>query len=1216
MTIIFLYICTYTSYTILIFIPLAEFIHLHNHSHYSLLDAICTIDGLVAAAKANNMNALALTDHGVMYGAMEFYKAAKKADIKPIIGCEVYMITRGSRHDRGKDDGISDTMLGNDKGMSMNDKGLKLPGKLNKRRANYDHLVLLAKDFEGYKNLLKLCSIGHTQGFYYKPRIDYEVLKQYSKGLVALSACAGGIVASHIVRNDLDEAKKVAAEFKEIFGDDFYLEIQNHGIEIENNIREHIPKIAAELGVKIIATNDVHYIKHEHHIPHNLYLYINTDLSRDKEGKNLEKDLRYETDQVYFKSAEQMCELFKDYPEAIASTLEVAAKCNLELPKNVYHMPDFPIPKNAGISTLDEYMEKLAFEGLRERIKNVTSVEEERLKHEIEVIKNMRFSGYFLIVSDFVKHAKQSGIYVGPGRGSAAGSLVCYALGITNVNPLDYNLLFERFLNPERVSMPDIDIDFQDDKRDEVINYSKQKYGENSVSQIITFNKLKTKAVLKDVGRVLNFPFDTINEITKHVPSIFGKIKSLEDCYRDIPEFKNYFDEVPDRKRLLNYAVVLENLNKNVSMHASGVVIAPSDITDYVPISKAPQVNDQFMTQYDMKMLEEAGLIKMDFLGLKELKILGQTIDEIEKRKGIKIDLDTIPLDDIKTYELFSNGHTIGVFQFSRGKMREYLAKLKPKNINDLAAMNALYRPGPMDLIPDFIDNKAGKKEVTYLHPIMKDVLSETYGIIVYQEQVMQLVRVIAGYSLAKADIVRRAMGKKDEKLMKEQEKEFISGAANNNIDKKVAKEIFKLILKFADYGFNKSHSVAYSILAFHTAYLKTNYPIEFMTSLLNCRKDDMDEMAHLINECKRMKLDLSHPDINECFASFTIDEKSDNRILFGLASIKNVGGKAVDNLVKERTENGPFENFVDFCSRIDTRLVNKKTIESLIFAGAFDTIETNRKKLFDHFEAVVLRYTNKKESAGQSSLFGGKSKGAFKDNVLAGITNYPDWSDREKLSNEKSVLGLYLTSHPLADYTEEINRFATLRFGDIREFDSEEAEAPKISTTVRMCGIISNLKIKQSKRGNRFCVFILEDFTGQGECVVFPKTYENFREILQNDNIVCITGRPEENSNVIKLIVDEIKPLIKLKSAQNGSAESVKKVTIKIDASKFDSAKIYEIKSIIGKNEGDCSIFINLANNGSGGEILELENSKIHYDEYTQKVLSEIFGSSNITIN
>ena len=823
----------------------------------------------------------------------------------------------------------------------------------------------------------------------------------------------------------------------------------------------------------------------------------------------------------------------------------------------------------------------------------------------------MKFSGYFLIVADFVNHAKRTGIYVGPGRGSAAGSLACYALGITNVNPLEYNLLFERFLNPERVSMPDIDIDFQDDKRDEVIEYSRQKYGANSVSQIVTFNKLKTKAVLKDVGRVLSYPFDTINEITKHVPSVFGKIKSLTDCYKEIPEFKQYFDQAKERKKLLDYAVVLENLNKNVSMHASGVVIAPSDISNYVPVAKVPQSENQYMTQYDMKMIEDAGLIKMDFLGLKELKILQQASDLIEQRHNVRINLDTLPLNDEKTYEIFSTGHTIGIFQFSKPKMREYLAKLKPKDINDLAAMNALYRPGPMDLIPEFIERKHGKKEVTYLHPDMEQVLKETYGIIVYQEQVMQLVRVIAGYSLAKADLVRRAMGKKDEKLMREQEEEFVKGAAERGYNKKVAKEIFKLILKFADYGFNKSHSVAYSVLAYYTAYLKTHYPLEFMTAQLNCRYEDMEEMVLLINECKRMKISLSLPNINECFPAFTIDPKSENRILFGLTAIKNVGKTAVENIVKEREMNGSFESFVDFISRVDGRVVNKKTLEALIYAGAFDVFDKNRKKFYDNYEAAVHRYSTKKaESKGQSSLFDTGKKQQVKDVIFTKLGDgYRDWSDREKLSLEKSVLGLYVSAHPLSDYEDEINKLAPFKFSDVQDVDIEELDFSKLQR-VRMCGIITDMKVKMSKKGNRFAVFTLEDFTGQGECVVFPKTYDQFREILMDDNIVTIIGKAEENGNSIKLIVDEIKPLVKTA----GSEKHPEKVLIRIDSSQFDAAKLFEIKSILTNNEGESAVVIHLKN-GSKESLMELENVKIHFDKYTEKVLTEIFGKDNIIL-
>jgi len=1179
-----------------------------------LLDAICTPEGLVNAAVENNMPAVALTDHGVMYGAMEFYKKARAKGVKPIIGCEVYILTKGSRLQKGRDNSHNIAESG------FIDAKNHQNGRESGKKGGYHHLVLLAKDKTGYDNLIKLISIGHTEGFYYKPRIDTEILGEYSNGLVALSACAGGVVSAHLVNGDYKQAKEAAGIYKDIFGDEFYLEIQNHGMDLEKPVLENMPKLGKELGLKLIGSNDVHYIKHEHAIAHNIYLYISTDLSRDREGKNMETDLRYGTDQVYFKSAEQMCEIFRDFPEAIKSTLEVNDKCNLELPQGVYHMPDFPIDKSTGASGLDDYLVKSANEGLREKIKDVTQAETDRLNSELEVIINMKFSGYFLIVADFIKQAKANNILVGPGRGSSAGSLVCYALGITNVNPLDYNLLFERFLNPERISMPDIDIDFQDDKRDEVINYSKQKYGENSVSQIVTFNRLKTKAVLKDVGRVLNYPFDAINEITKHVPSIFGKVKSLEDCYNDIPEFKQYFDEVPDRKKLLSYSIVLENLNKNASLHASGVVIAPSDITDYVPICKTPQMENVYMTQFDWKMLEEAGLIKMDFLGLKELKIISQTLELVEQRRGKKIDLDTLPLDDPATYELFSNGQTAGIFQFSRTKMSEYLCKLKPKNINDLAAMNALYRPGPMELIPDFIERKYGRKTIEYPHPKIEQVLKETYGVIVYQEQVMQIVREVAGYSLAKADIVRRAMGKKDEKLMKEQEKEFIAGAVKNNIERKTAKEIFKLIMKFADYGFNKSHSVAYSIVAYYTAYLKTHYPLEFMTAQLNARKDDMDEMVYLINECKRMKIKLSMPDINECFADFTIDEREENRILFGLSSIKNAGYHAVEDIAKKRTDKGRFRNFADFCARVDTRLVNKKTVEALIYAGAFDTLETNRKKLFDNYEYIMSRFGTRKSElvSGQSSLFAGdKSKSLVTKDVLDEIMHdTEDWTDREKLSLEKSVLGLYLSSHPLSDFEEEVNSLSTLKFGDAADIENEKID---LSKNVRMCGIISNLKVKISKKGNRFCVFNLEDFTGQGECIVFGKTFENFREQLHNDAIVSIYGRAEENGNSIKLIVDEVKPLTRRNHSGNGRAKlpgEVSKITIRIDPGKFYADKIRSLKQLLKSGGGNCIIYFDILKDNDILKKFELRNVNIVYDEVTENILNETFGKNNIIIN
>ena len=678
-----------------------EFIHLHNHTHYSLLDAICTVDGLVNAAVDNKMSAVALTDHGVMFGAMEFYGKCLSKGVKPIIGFEAYVAQGSSRFDKTKRTETSADVIDveNSDGLSVSN-------------INYAHLILLAKNNVGYKNLLKLNSIGHMEGFYYKPRIDLEVLEKYKEGIVALSACAGGVISCYIVRDNLQKAREMTDRYKSIFGDDFYLEIQNHlTLDSEKKVLREMPKLAKEFGLKLIATNDVHYIKQEHAIAHNIYLNISSKQNKNLEPRDLTKDLRYGTDQIYFKSTKEMCELFKDYPEALASTLEVAEKCDLKLDTKTHHMPNFPIPEDSGVNTLDGYLDKLAHEGMKKRIKDITPEAEERLVYELKIISKMNFSGYFLIVADFINSAKERGILVGPGRGSAAGSLVCYCMGITNVNPLDYNLLFERFLNPERVSMPDIDIDFQDDRRDEVIQYAREKYGEDSVAQIITFNKLAPRGVLKDVGRVLNFPFKEINDLTKVIPILFGKVKPLTECLKEVPDFSAYFNtgtasEKIDKKNLFEYASVLENLNKNASIHASGVVIAPSNITNYVPLSRAKDPDKKgsdnsdeivYCTQYDMNRLEDAGLIKMDFLGLKELKVIGKTLKLVNENHNLSITTDNIPLDDKDTYELFSAGATVGIFQFSKSKMREYLSKLKPKDINDLAANECSLQARPYE---------------------------------------------------------------------------------------------------------------------------------------------------------------------------------------------------------------------------------------------------------------------------------------------------------------------------------------------------------------------------------------------------------------------------------------------------------------------------------------------------------------------------------------
>ena len=1190
-----------------------EFIHLHNHTHYSLLDAICTVDGLVNAAAENKMSAVAITDHGVMYGAMEFYNKCKNKGIKPIIGFEAYVAQGSSRFDKTKRSDYTTEVIDTE-----NSDGLSVTN------INYAHLILLAKNETGYRNLLKLNSIGHVEGFYYKPRIDLEVLEKYKDGIVALSACAGGVVSCYIVRDNMAKAREMTAKYKDIFGDDFYLEIQNHlTLESEKKVLREMPRLAKEFGLKLIATNDVHYIKPEHAIAHNIYLHLSSKQNKNNVARDLTTDLRYGTDQIYFKTTKEMTDLFKDFPDAIRSTLEVAEKCNLELDTKVNHMPRFPIPAESGAKTLAEYLEKLSIEGMHRRIKNITPEVEERLHYELEVISKMEFSGYFLIVADFINSAKKRGILVGPGRGSAAGSLVCYCLGITNVNPLDYNLLFERFLNPERVSMPDIDIDFQDDRRDEVIQYAKEKYGEDSVAQIITFNKLAPRGVLKDVGRVLNFPYKEINDLTKLIPILFGKVKPLSECIKEVPDFSTYFNSGDgavklDRRSLFEYSSVLENLNKNSSIHASGVVIAPSNISDYVPLSRAKDPEKKggdedeqivYCTQYDMNMLEDAGLIKMDFLGLKELKIIGKTLNLVNENHGLELTTDNIPLDDNDTYDLFSAGATIGIFQFSKNKMREYLSKLKPKDINDLAAMNALYRPGPMKLIPDFIDKRFNRKEITYLHPLMANALKDTYGIIVYQEQVMQIAREVAGFTMAQADNMRKAMGKKIKEKMQKIKTDFIKGAVANNVEKKIAEQIFTLILDFADYGFNKSHGVAYSILAYYTAYLKTHYPLEFLAISMEGRKDDETELQYLAEECSRMKIKLRQPDVNESFSNFKVKytntETKQGEIIYGLSAIKNVGEKASDDIVKERENKGPYKGLVDFLIRVDLRLVNKKTLEGLIFAGAFDSLEKNRRKLIENLERATMfasRIKEKPESKGQHGLFSDTPE-------LNGISelrleDYEEFDEVIKYNNEKAALGFYLTGHPLDKYRKQIENFVNLSFGE----DISEIEPSRLDYA-QMCGVISDLSIKESKRGTKFAIFNLIDFYGRGECVAFSKIYELRKDLFRENQLVFVKGKAEESGDKLKLVVDSIYSIDHFQESLGSN------ITLVLDSKKVGSGDLEKIRGLVDKNPGTCGLFFTVVENGTIKQYRSKEY-KINLSNELISNLKNILGEDNLHIN
>ncbi len=1159
---------------------MSDFIHLHNHTHYSLQDGACTVDDLIAAAKKKNMHAVALTDHGVMYGIAEFYRKAKNEGIKPIVGMEAYVVSEGSRFDRGKsDENNPDKSAANGK----------------KRSKHYNHLILLAKNKEGYKNLSKLSTLGHTEGFYYKPRIDLELLRKYREGLVCSSACAGGVVAAHLVNNNYDKAREAAKTYKDIFEEDFYLEVQNHNMEVERAVLEGMPKLSKELGIKLVATNDCHYIEPEHAIAHNILLLLS-----DKNGTDY-RQLRYGTDQVYFKSAEEMKKLFKDFKGAIENTMEIDSKIDLNLDFEGHLFPVFPIPKESNAKTLEEYLELLAREGLQKRYKEITPEIEERFNYELETIKQMGFAGYFLIVQDFINSSKKMNIPVGPGRGSAAGSLVAYALGITNIDPLKYNLLFERFLNPARKSMPDIDVDFADDKRGEVIDYVRQKYGSNCVSQIITFNRLSSKAVIRDVARVLRIPIPTVNKITKYIPSKFGKVYTIDQSLKEVAELKWVKDSTEqDIQNLIKYAKVLEGMNRNASKHAAGIVITPDDVSNYVPLANAVSQND-IVTQFNMKEIESAGLLKMDFLGLRTLTIIRDTLTLIKKNYDVEIDIDNIPLDDEKTFQLFSKGQTTGVFQFESGPMREYLKKLKPTSLNDLSAMNALYRPGPMEFIDDFIDGKFGVKAVEYLHPVLESILKETYGVIVYQEQVIQIANKVGGMSLAEADILRKAMGKKDLKAMAGQKEKFIEGAVNNGITKKIASEIFDAIDKFANYGFNKSHSVAYSFVAYQTAYLKAHYTAEFLAANLTNEFGNTNKVSNFLEDCRKLKIEVLPPDVNNPTVSFNVES---GKIRFGMSAIKNVGISAVEEIIRTRNSlDRNFSSIFDFCSNVDTRIVNKRSLEGLVLAGAFDSVHSNRAQLFTAVENA-LEWGHKKRNsklATVNSLFGGMEEEV--EIAEPKLPSIEPWKPEIRLAKEREVIGFYVTGHPLTKFEFDYKLFATIHLGETEELE-------ETTDTVKACGVITSLKTKIDKAGGNMAFLTVDDFSGSCEALMFSKVYDRCGSYLQEENCIFIIGRTESNGDAIKLHIDDAFPLESLRE------RFVQGVKIVIDKRKNDFEKIYSLKKIIERNKGTIPIYIHLASNGSKPHIYFLNDYRIKLSNEFITSVNELLGEDSIIIN
>ncbi len=1056
-----------------------KFTHLHVHSHYSLLDGLPKIGELLDYVKELGMDSVALTDHGVLYGAVEFYKKAKERGIKPIIGCEMYLAKERMYQKRPRID--------------------------DKRY----HLVLLVKNEEGYKNLVTLVTKAHLEGFYYKPRVDEELLKEHSEGLIALSACLAGKIPRLIVSNKIDEAEKTALKYQEIFGKgNFYLEIQNHpNIKEQAKVNKAIISIAKKHDIPLVATNDSHYLRPEDTEAQDTLMLINTGADKDDPER-----LTMKSDDFSLRSPQKMAEAFQYIPEAIENTQKIAKKCNFEFELGKIKLPYFKVPNG---KTPEGYLEDLARKGLKNRFgENPKKDILERLIYELKVIKQTGFASYFLIVQDFVNWAKENRIIVGPGRGSAAGSLVSYLLNITDVDPIKNDLLFERFLNPSRISsMPDIDLDFTDRRRDEVIEYVAQKYGRGNVAQIITFGTMASRAVIRDVGRALGYNYSYCDKIAKMIPFGFTLNKTL----KNVSEFRDIYETDEKAKKLIDLAKKLEGVARHASTHACGVVISDQPLTNLIPLQHPAQNDIIIVTQYEMHAIEDLGLLKVDFLGLKNLTIIEDTLSRIYVVQGKKIDIEKIPLNDKETFKLLQRANTTGVFQLESEGLKRYLKQLKPTEFEDIVAMVALYRPGPMQFIPDYIARKNKKQKIEYLHPKLKPILEKTQGIMIYQEQIMQIAQKLAGFSLAEADVLRKAVGKKIRSLLFSQKKKFIDGAIKNKVNEKVATEIWKWIEPSARYSFNKSHATCYATIACQTAYLKAHFPVEFMAALLTSEKTDIERIAILIEECKKMGIEVLSPNINESLKNFTVVPK-ENKIRFGLLAIKNVGENVIDTIVKEIKNNGPFDSIENFFQRINSKNLNKKSMESLIKSGAFDEF-TERQQLLYNLEKLLewARENQKNKTNGQKGLF---EKTNFNEHIklipVKPATNF------EKLNWEKELLGLYVSSHPLEDF-RDILRKKTVSLNKIKSAFSDQK--------VLVGGIISNIKKIITKTGKPMLFVKLEDLSDRTEVIVFPGIIERNPTALQENKIVFISGRVNHRDNTPKIIAENIEEIVNRES-------------------------------------------------------------------------------------
>ncbi|MEX2463703.1 MAG: DNA polymerase III subunit alpha [Balneolaceae bacterium] len=1105
------------------------FIHLHNHSKYSVLQAASGVKDLVKKAKEDGMPAVALTDLGNMFGTFHFMNAAISSGIKPIIGLEAYFVE--DRH---------------------------------QKRFTRDHKdqryqqVFLAKNMEGYRNLAEMCSLGFVEGYYYKfPRIDRELVEKYREGLIATTGGILGEVPDLILNRGEAEAEEALKWWHELFGDDLYIELMRHGLEEEERVNSVLLKFAASYGIKIIATNNSFYLNKEDAKAHDALLCIdNNELISTPIGKGRERRFGFPNDEFYFKSQQEMKALFADLPEAISNTHELANKIEpIDLTRDVI-LPNFSLP--AGFDSEDDYLRHLSLAGAKDKYDEITKEITERIDLELSIINSMGFAGYFLIVQDFIAAAKKMGVYVGPGRGSAAGSVVAFCTGITNIDPLKYNLLFERFLNPERVSMPDMDIDFDDDGRQRVIDYVVDKYGRDQVAHIITFGTMAARSSVRDVARVLDLPLPDADRIAKLVPETIGI--SLEDAFKEVKELREIKDSDSLEGRTLKMAETLEGSVRNTGIHAAGVIIAPDKLTNYIPVCTAKDA-ELYVTQFDGKVIENAGMLKMDFLGLKTLSILKTAIQYVKDNHGKVYHLDEIQLDDRKTFEMFQKGATIGIFQFESEGMRKYLKQLKPTSINDLIAMNALYRPGPMQFIPDYIRRKHGEEEVVYDHDDLKEILEPTYGIMIYQEQIMMVAQRMGGYTLGEADVLRRIMGKKQPELLPPEEEKFVRQAVQNGYDEKTAKEVFNKMAMFAGYGFNKSHSAAYSVVAYQTMYFKANYTAEYMAAVLSHNMSDIKKVSFFIEECQRIGIPVDPPSINTAEGKFIA---RDGRVQYGMSAIKGVGSAAIEQIVLERNDKGTFRSIFDFSSRIDTRVCNKKTIESLAQAGAFETLHQNRAQLLASIEDV-LSYASRKqeeERLNQVSLFGdGAGGGGFVNEPK--LRECDPWTNIERLNKERELIGFYLSGHPLDRYREDANLFASHTLSEDKLSSLNDRESIKI------IGIITSVKRISDRKGRPMAFIQIEDLDGSVEALVFSEVYDRHQGLIAPDTIVLLEGSISKRDEPPKIIVNSLDRVQNLR----GKFQAQLQLVLKLKTDQLSKEDLNQMATLMSLHRGDTTV-------------------------------------------